>query len=80
MTQKYWFRKKRWGYGWTPATKEGWSIMAISMLVLVAAAWLLAPKDDTMGDWHNLAAFFLILTLDVLCLALVCAKKGEPLR
>lgn len=54
--------------------------MVISILILVAAAWLLAPKDDTMGDWHNLAAFFLILALDVLCMILVCLKKGEPLH
>jgi hypothetical protein len=39
---KYWFKQKRFGYGATPATWEGWTLTVLSLL-LCAGIVLLGP-------------------------------------
>jgi hypothetical protein len=34
----YWFRPKRYGYGATPVTWQGWALTFAGVLVIVAAA------------------------------------------
>ncbi|WP_439547004.1 hypothetical protein [Sandarakinorhabdus sp.] len=36
-----WFRPKRFGYGWSPASWEGWAITGVAALAIVAVAGLL---------------------------------------
>lgn len=36
-----WFRPKRFGYGWSPASWEGWAITGLAALAIVAVAGLL---------------------------------------
>ena len=35
MTNRFWFKPKRFGYGATPSTWEGWAIVAAYVVVLV---------------------------------------------
>ncbi|MFA6608624.1 MAG: hypothetical protein WCT07_01820 [Candidatus Paceibacterota bacterium] len=36
MEKKLWFKAKRYGYGWTPCSWEGWLITYIYLIFLVA--------------------------------------------
>ena len=38
QTTKYWFKAKTYGYGWTPATWQGWGIIE-------PAKWRWGKKD-----------------------------------
>jgi len=31
---KYWFRRKLYGWGWTPATWQGWLTLLIFILII----------------------------------------------
>ena len=31
-----WFRKKTFGYGWTPCTWQGWAVMVLFIAVALA--------------------------------------------
>ena len=31
-----WFRRKRWGYGWTPVTWQGWLVVALFVAIALA--------------------------------------------
>jgi hypothetical protein len=33
-----WFRRKSYGWGWTPATKEGWGVTLVFILAIVILA------------------------------------------
>ena len=52
---RYWFKPKRYGYGATPITWEGWVFTLAIMLVILGSGWLLlgtgAPRgtDDGVG-------------------------------
>ena len=69
----YWFRAKRYGYGWGfPVTWQGWVVMAVFLLVLLGAGRLLMPQ--------HVGAFLAVALLASVGLIAVCFAKGEPTR
>ena len=42
LMARYWFKPKRFGYGATPATWEGWAV-TVAAIVLTAAVVVIAP-------------------------------------
>lgn len=73
-----WFKRKLYGYGWTPARWQGWAVIAV-YLVLVVKVFLRADStshsnSDTL---INFAIPFIIFTL---ALIIICRVKGETPR
>ena len=69
----YWFRAKRYGYGWGfPVTWQGWLVMAVFLMVLLGAGKLLMPQ--------HAGAFLAVALLASTGLIAVCYAKGEPTR
>lgn len=33
-----WFRPKRFGFGWSPATREGWAVTGLAVLLIAGVA------------------------------------------
>ncbi len=51
-----WFRPKKFGYGATPVAWQGWAVVAIGVIAIAGAAWLiLEPHGRQSGAW---VAFF----------------------
>ncbi len=72
--QKLWFKSKTYGWGWTPATWQGWTVLAIYVgLVALSAVFLLQPAP-TPVRWIG---YFSCIALATACLILVCYKTGE---
>ena len=74
MTKRYWFRAKRYGWGWgLPLTWEGWAVLAAYIaLVAAAAAWF--PPHQARTD------FVACVTLLTAVLLAVCWLTGPPPR
>jgi len=71
MTNKLWFKRKRYGYGWTPVTWQGWMFT----IIWVIALYFVVTKIDH-GWFKNL----IVLVVMTGILFLVCYKKGEKPR
>jgi hypothetical protein len=70
-TSTYWFRAKRYGWGWgLPATWQGWTVLAGWLVALAAARHWLVPDHRT--------AFHAVVGALVMLLLLICYVKGEP--
>jgi hypothetical protein len=69
---KIWFRRKLYGWGWTPATWEGWFVILVWGILIV----LLASNVN----YFNIISYLLILILMSGLLIFVCYKKGEKPR
>jgi hypothetical protein len=76
-----WFKAKRYGWGWTPATLEGWLVLALFVVALGATVvWFLhrvragAPQSDAM-PW-----FLAAVALEVAALVAIAWLTGERPR
>ncbi len=73
--KKLWFRRKRYGWGWTPVSWEGWVILFIYVALLF---WNFRTIDAVQHSGSdtliNFAPRFVILSL---ILIFFCYWKGE---
>ena len=76
--RKYWFKRKRYGWGWTPVTWQGWALVAGVIGVALLAAFLMPadPKDTTV--WQVIG-YFGVMALSVATIFYFGYKHGpEP--
>ncbi len=71
MTEKkYWFTRKRYGWGW-PCAWQGWVAYGLAFVLLVTGPFLFSPSSQ-------LVAFQIYTWVVILVLVLVCWLKGAP--
>jgi hypothetical protein len=83
MPSELWFRARRYGWSWTPATWQGWAVTVVYLVAVVGwVVYLMSRPDATVG-WHYGAAAWLaalpILLLTAVLLG-ICWLKGERPR
>ena len=72
--KRYWFRAKRYGWGWgLPNTWQGWVVLALYLGAL-SALLIRVPPSASLGAY---LLFFMLLTLAFVA---ICWLKGEPPR
>ncbi len=72
---RYWFKRKRYGWGWTPSTWEGWTSMLVYVLIMTLAPSMLASNGAA-----SLLLIIPLLTLSTAALIALCWWKGETPR
>jgi len=72
--KKYWFKRKRYGYGLVPATWQGWAVLVVYVESLIILSLLLLDNEEVSSA--NLASFFLILSASMLIVLAVSLSKG----
>lgn len=70
-----WFKRRRYGYGWTPITWQGWTATGLFLCVVIAGIFFLkdTPRNTVTQDVILYLAFVL---LAILTLVVVSYKKG----
>ncbi|MHB8461664.1 MAG: hypothetical protein ACYDA1_03360 [Vulcanimicrobiaceae bacterium] len=48
---RYWFRKRRWGLGYSPCSPEGWIATLIAVSAIVGGVNYLAPREAVAHPW-----------------------------
>jgi hypothetical protein len=75
MSQNYWFKNKSYGWGWYPATWEGWLVLFVYVVILVWRFTEIDRRSHSVSDTLiNFVPFVGILTV---ALILICYKTGE---
>lgn len=76
--KKLWFVAKRYGYGWTPASLEGWLVLALYLVAIWGAYVCQYTRDLTDSYEDFLRHWFLpqVFGLTVMLL-IICFLKGE---
>lgn len=70
-----WFRAKSYGYGWTPATWQGWIVMLVYLLVVLTGALTINTKaKDAL---HGVGIFLAIDLAATTTLIIVASMYGE---
>jgi hypothetical protein len=48
---RFWFKPRRYGYGATPVTWEGWVLVAIYVAVILTCVAALTSRGQTLSGW-----------------------------
>lgn len=75
----YWFKRRRYGYGWIPVTWQGWLTLILFIVVVVLAAFQLPPKPNkpTAGQ---MVQFFATLLVALIVFMIIAYTKGPVPR
>lgn len=72
---KLWFKRKLYGWGWTPATWQGWTVIGLYILIVFGLISIL----DIFGlqsPFENFAFASIMIAVTIVLIA-ICYKKGE---
>lgn len=72
--RKLWFKRKTYGWGWTPCTWQGWLCVAAYLVVIFLLA-LLQGVNPTSGQ--VVFGFFIPIAILTLLFLEIGYKKGE---
>jgi len=70
----YWFKRKLFGWGWTPVTWQGWLIILVYIGLVLAFAFTI---DESSSDSEVVFTFILPVVLLTITLIRIGYKKGE---
>ncbi|MDX1765909.1 MAG: hypothetical protein R3313_03065 [Candidatus Saccharimonadales bacterium] len=74
--KKYWFKRKRYGWGWVPTTWQGWALTVAYIVIVIAGAyWFL--KDVPEDTWSDEVGYYLVfVAVTVILFIRITAAKS----
>ncbi|MEK6902132.1 MAG: hypothetical protein AABX02_00900 [archaeon] len=72
MKKEYWFKNKNYGWGWYPATKEGWMVLLVYILLIAGMITFFLPKTEA-----NMVPYFGGIVILTIALIIISWKTGE---
>ncbi len=72
--QGYWFKRKLYGWGWTPATWKGWVITLIYVALVILFSLTIDENSPTREVIFTFVLPIFLLTISFIRIAF---KKGE---
>lgn len=76
--QNKWFKRKTYGWGWTPATWQGWLVLALFLVLELLNAWRLAHLNYPTEQFVVVYVVETLLLVTVLLVVVYCT--GEKPR
>ena len=73
----YWFKRKLYGWGWTPARWQGWVVLVVYIIGVMAFAFTI---DENSPSREVMFTGILPIILLTIGLIRICYKKGEKPR
>ena len=81
LVDHLWFRAKTYGWGWTPASIEGWLVLVAFLIGVGIDVAFLIYRQQHDGDQRAAMISFLVwLAVLVAALIVVCFTTGERPR
>lgn len=71
----YWFKRKLYGWGWTPVKWQGWLILVIYIAILIL---IFNRLEQNLNSYRDVALNIILPFIAVsTILILICYKTGE---
>ncbi len=71
----YWFKRKLYGWGWTPARPQGWLTLGLFIVLVFINFYRLDAVSHSASD--TLIPFLIQTGLMTIVFILICYKTGE---
>ncbi|MFA6043246.1 MAG: hypothetical protein WCV85_00650 [Patescibacteria group bacterium] len=75
--QRVWFKAKEYGYGWYPATWQGWLILLSYLAVVLGVTFLIFDFRSDQATLGQILWFVGITFVATILLIVICWKTGE---
>ena len=77
--QKYWFKRRRYGYGWTPVTWQAWASLGVFLVIITGGTVVLegAPRHSLSAQLGVYLLIVLIATISLIALAYFKGPKPK---
>lgn len=75
---KLWFKRKRYGWGWTPSSWEGWLVLFIWAIFFIRNTILISGIEEE--NKHELPQLLLLQILSIVVVIFISYWKGESPR
>lgn len=69
---KLWFKRRRYGYGWTPITWQGWTVVALFLGIVLTSAFRMPEGPST----KDMVSYFVFISTLTIILVTVTYKTG----
>ncbi len=71
--EKYWFKSKSYGWGWQPASREGWIVTVGFVVFLLWLSWVY------QGELNQgiVSSYMTWVFGSIILLIIICWKTGE---
>lgn len=74
MEKEIWFKEKKYGWGWTPATWQGWLATILYMALIIGPVFLFTNDLERFANYTwEYVAYTCVLSAAFIFL---CYKKG----
>ncbi len=77
MTKHYWFKRKLYGWGWTPVAWQGWVVITLYVTLTVLLSLMINENSSVQKIIYTFVFPLLLLTLILIG---ICYKTGEKPR
>jgi hypothetical protein len=81
MEKQYWFRAKKYGWGWTPSTWQGWGITSLYCFSIAGITLGVLPRIENANNENEMLVYLLtyisILIISTSIMIFVAYKYGE---
>jgi hypothetical protein len=75
--RRYWFKARRYGYGWEPCTSEGWGVLIAALAVF---GIFVALSIVFAGSIALFVTFLVLAQASIAVLVFVAWRTGEKPR
>ena len=77
--KEYWFKRKRYGFGWIPICWKGWLLIIIYLVIVVSGTLIYLPQygfTESEASW----IYFVFVTILSTILVIISSLKGPSLK
>jgi hypothetical protein len=70
MGHEFWFKPKTFGYGATPTTWEGWAVVAVYGVVILACVVAMLVRKESFSTFASSMAVIAVATIALIAVSL----------
>jgi hypothetical protein len=79
VSSGYWFKRRRYGYGWIPVTWQGWLVVGVYLVVVVAGGLAILDAPESVQP-KEIGFYLLFVAIATVGLVQITLRKGPRPR
>lgn len=78
--KEYWFKRRRYGIGWIPATWQGWLLTLAPLIVIFGGGMILTATSQSSSHLTGGGGYIISVIIVVIICFLITLRKAPHLK